>query len=272
LPGQQPGASGDVPTGLHGPISTGPKGNRVYFGHGTNSDGILQIVDRGKLLNGLKEPNAENLLYPQVGRFDLPPGYGAHTAFPVAGIALPASSGRKGRRDFVVVTNEALGEGCGGTRQKVWLIDVTDEARPTVASTWALDDRIGNFCARPGRVGSHSSNEDFTPIYYRRIMFIAHFNAGVRAIDIRDPYHPEEIAYYVPASGGRAVHTNNVEVDDRGYIYIVDRAGAGMHILELTGAARGVANFRRARAPEESSSRARDAVESSDADKESKKK
>ena len=31
--------------------------------------------------------------------------------------------------------------------------------------------------------------------------------------------------------------TNNVEVDDRGYIYIVDRANT-MHILELTGAAR----------------------------------
>src|SRR5499427_7529433 len=35
LPGQQPGSSGPVPTDLHGPISTGPKGNRVYFGYGT---------------------------------------------------------------------------------------------------------------------------------------------------------------------------------------------------------------------------------------------
>ena len=244
LPGQQPGASGEVPTGLHGAISTGPKGNRVYFGHGTNSDGILQIVDRKRLLNGPKESTTENLRYPQIARFDLPPSYGAHTAFPVRGMDLPESSGRLGRRDFVVVTNEALGEGCGGTRQKVWLIDVTDEARPEVASTWELDDRIGNFCARPGRVGAHSSHENFTPVYYRRIMFIAHFNAGVRAVDIRDPYHPKEIAYYVPAVGGRTVHTNNVEVDDRGYIYIVDRAGAGLHILELTGEARKIANFR----------------------------
>jgi hypothetical protein len=28
-----------------------------------------------------------------------------------------------------------------------------------------------------------------------------------------------------------------VETDDRGYIYIVDRANTGMHILELTGEA-----------------------------------
>jgi hypothetical protein len=40
-----------------------------------------------------------------------------------------------------------------------------------------------------------------------------------------------------------AIQTNNVEVDDRGYIYIIDRANTGMHILELTGAARKVARF-----------------------------
>src|SRR6476469_1007250 len=50
LPGQEPGSTGAVPTELHGPISTGPAGNRVYFGYGTNKGGILQIVDREKLL------------------------------------------------------------------------------------------------------------------------------------------------------------------------------------------------------------------------------
>ena len=35
-----------------------------------------------------------------------------------------------------------------------------------------------------------------------------------------------------------AIQTNNVDTDDRGYIYIVDRANTGMHILELTGEAR----------------------------------
>src|SRR5437870_5052369 len=40
-----------------------------------------------------------------------------------------------------------------------------------------------------------------------------------------------------------AIQTNNVEVDDRGYIYIVDRANTGMHTLELTGAARRIAKL-----------------------------
>jgi len=32
-------------------------------------------------------------------------------------------------------------------------------------------------------------------------------------------------------------------VDDRGYIYIVDRVGTGLHILQLTGPARAIANL-----------------------------
>ncbi|MBS1219727.1 MAG: hypothetical protein H6R21_2860 [Proteobacteria bacterium] len=244
LPGQEPGAAGGVPTGLHGPISTGPAGNRVYFGHGTSSGGIVQIVDRDKLLKGPKAPVRENLLAPQLGRYDLDASYGAHTAFPVLGMAVKGADGRTSKREFVVVTNEALSDGCGEAQQKVWILDVTEEAKPKVASTWAFDATRGNFCDRPGRIGAHSSNENFTDIYYRRILFIAHFNAGVRALDIRDPYQPKEIAWYVPASGGRTVTTNNVEVDDRGYIYIVDRHGLGMHVLQLTGAARQVANLR----------------------------
>jgi hypothetical protein len=44
--------------------------------------------------------------------------------------------------------------------------------------------------------------------------------------------------------GVRVIQTNNVEVDSRGYIYIVDRSASGMHILQLTGAAKNVARLR----------------------------
>ena len=83
LPGQEPGSTGAVPTELHGPISLGPEGNRVYFGYGTNKGGILQIVDRNKLLNGPKEPTAENLRYPEVARLAMSALNGAHTVFPM---------------------------------------------------------------------------------------------------------------------------------------------------------------------------------------------
>src|SRR6185369_12213086 len=106
----------------------------------------------------------------------------------------------------------------------------------------------------------HSSNENQPPMYARQFIFVTWFNGGVRAVDIRDPFHPRELGYYIPATTDKtdkrcvktdagerckvAIQTNNVEVDERGYIYIVDRANTGLHILELTGEARAAANAR----------------------------
>src|SRR5258705_5276706 len=86
LVGQEPGTTGTVPTDLHGMISTGPQGNRVYFGYGTNKGGVVQIVDRDKLLNGPKEPTADNLRHPIVRQIDLLPISGAHTTVPLLGV------------------------------------------------------------------------------------------------------------------------------------------------------------------------------------------
>jgi hypothetical protein len=262
LPGQQPGARGPTPESLHGPISTGPKGNRVYFAYGNATNGVLEIVDREKLLNGPKEPTDENLRYPVVSKLDFPEDVGAHTAFPLLQMSLPEfSRQKKGKvKDFVAVIGETVANDCQEFRQTMRMVDITDESKPVGVSTWTVPEASGNFCSAGGRFGAHSSNENFTPIYYGRILFIAHFNAGVRAVDVRDPFHPKEIGYYIPATTGKtdkrctgqgageqcklAIQTNNVEVDDRGYIYAVDRANTGMHILRLTGPAREVADFK----------------------------
>ncbi|MGE5200700.1 MAG: LVIVD repeat-containing protein [Acidobacteriota bacterium] len=261
LPGQQPGATGAVPTSLHGMISTGPKGNRVYFGYGTNQGGVLQIVDREKLLKGPSEPTPDNLLYPQVARLDMALSYGAHTTFPVLGIKVDEFTHDKigAVRDIVVITDEQILNECGEARQMVWLADVTVETHPMIVSNFYVPEASGDFCSRGGRFGTHSSNENMTTIYYRKIMFFSHFNAGVRAVDIRNPLRPREIAYFIPAItkntdkrcvkvDGKdrckvAIQTNNVEVDDRGYIYIVDRANTGMHIQQLAGEARKIADL-----------------------------
>ena len=252
LSDQEPGSTGAVPTELHGPISTGPKGNRVYFGYGVNKDGIVQIVDRAKLLSGPREPTPQNLAAPQIGRFELPGSFGAHTALPVLGMELAEFAKDKdgARRDFVVVVNEQIQNECLEQRQFVWIVDVTDERHPAAVATFNVPESSGSFCSRGGRFGAHSSNENQPPMFAKRTVFVSWFNAGVRAIDIRDPYRPREIGYYIPATSDRtdrrcvkaeagerckiAIQTNNVEVDDRGFIYIVDRANTGMHILELT--------------------------------------
>jgi len=70
----------------------------------------------------------------------------------------------------------------------------------------------------------------------------------VRTFDIREPQSPAEVGFYVPlpaqtvpaleAAGGYM--TNNLEVDNRGFIYATDRQGYGLDILELTGKARNI--------------------------------
>jgi hypothetical protein len=141
----------------------------------------------------------------------------------------------------------------------VWFVDVTIEAHPMVISNFEVAEASGHFCDRGGRFGSHSSNESMAPIFYKKVVFITYFNAGVRAVDVRDPYHPKEIGYFIPsiteATDKRcvkidgkdrckvAIQSNNVETDDRGYVYVVDRANTGMHILELTAEAKKAAGI-----------------------------
>src|SRR5712691_1123126 len=112
-----------------------------------------------------------------------------------------------------------------------------------------------NFIDRGGRFGPDATNEEFGAPLYQTIVLVSYFNAGVRAIDVRDPYNPKEVAYYVPSTtkatdmrygklkgvenvGRQVIQTNNVATDDRGNIYIVDRANTGMHVLERQGKAR----------------------------------
>jgi hypothetical protein len=263
LAGQQPGSKGEPPMELHGPISTGPKGNRVYFGYGTNSDGVLQIVDREKLVKGPREPTAENLLYPQIARLELGRFSGAHTTLPILGMELGqfARDAQGKKRDFVFIVNESLRNECTEeARQMVYVVDITNEATPFPVANFDVPEEKGSFCSRGGRFGAHSANENQPPMYDKRLLFFTWFNAGVRAVDIRNPYSPKEVGYYIPAISDRTVQrciktaqgqrckteiqSNNAEVDDRGYIYVGDRVNTGMHILELTGEARAAANFK----------------------------
>lgn len=253
---------GAIPTELHGGISTGPEGNRVYFGYGTNSGGMMQIVDRERLLSGPKEPTDANLRAPEIARLVMMPWVGAHTAYPL--LRMPIAEfqhdARGAVRDFVMIVSESLRNECREeARQMVWFADITVETHPMVVSNWTVPEASGHFCSRGGRFGAHSSNESFAPVFHKKLAFIAFFNAGVRTLDIRNPYQPREVGHYIPPITDRtaercvpvdgrqrckrAIQTNNVETDARGYVYIVDRANTGVHILEVTGEAREIAGL-----------------------------
>jgi hypothetical protein len=251
LLGHEPGASGPVPPGLHEATALG---KRLYLAYGTSANGVMQIVDLDKLLSRDRgatrydpvKPTREDLVAPVVSQLEMPPFWGGHTAFPVLGIDVPEYRhfGEHRVRDVVVLVSESVASDCRETHHPVFLVDVTVETRPFPIATFQVPESSGNFCKRGGRFGAHSVNWSMTSRFYRKLIFVSYFNAGVRVVDIRDPFRPTEVAFFIPANtAAGATQTNNVEVDDRGYVYLADRAGAGLHIVELTGDARKIAGL-----------------------------
>jgi hypothetical protein len=293
LPGGQPGSTGPTSTSLHGPISTHEHpnaagklargattddviGNRIYTAWGVGDDGVLQILDRKKLLpsslggtwsGDADRPSETDLLAPQVARLDMSPDQGGHTSMPVFGLT-PASYGKFTEfktRDIVLLASEATADKCQEAPHWSFVVDVTVENSktappgtrlepnpwqgPMVLSTMSVDPRAGekyprgNYCDRGARFGVHSSEENFRNPYYGRLTFLAYFTGGVRAWDIREPQAPVEVGFYVPVANANTVQpdgymTNNLEVDNRGFIYATDRNGSGLDILELRGDAK----------------------------------
>ncbi len=71
----------------------------------------------------------------------------------------------------------------------------------------------------------------------------AWFAQGLRLVDFADPYAPREVGYYMPdpAPGAERPSSNDVTVDDRGLVYLVDRVN-GVDIIETSA-------FRKGRSP-----------------------
>jgi len=246
---------------LHGPISTGPKANRVYFGYGTNKDGVLQIVDREKLLSGPKEPTAENLLYPQVAQAR--PAAGQRRAHPRAAprMSLPefAKDAQGAKADFVMIVNEQIVNECRETRQRGGSsTSPPRRSRSTCrASTsrrrWAISARAAVASARtrqrepaldvreaPGvrRVVQRGGTRDRHPrsVQPERSRLLHPAKTGKtdkRCVKMQDGKERCKSRFRPTTSRSTTAATS----------YIVDRANTGMHILQVTGEARKIANF-----------------------------
>jgi hypothetical protein len=283
LLGQQPGETSHegVTDGIaiHGMISAGTAKNRVYAAYGTGANGVIQILDRKKLLTAFengKKPTTEEMLAPQVGYLTMSPDQGAHTTFPIFAEPIPGFQGHSAlkKRDLLIVPSEAArGDHCspGPTGDRAgphlaFLVDISNEATPWPLSTFHVPENPGDYCGRGGRFGTHAVAESFYQPYYGKLAIFSWFNAGTRVFDIRDPFSVQEVAYFIPApnkftmsfcpSDGvshpagdpkitadcqKVIETNNVEIDDRGLIYSADRAGTGLHIMRLTGHAKEIA-------------------------------
>ncbi len=272
---EHPNASGRLARGA-GP--TDIIGNRIYLAYGVGDDGVMQVLDRtktlpapwGSFVGDPNNPTNAQLESAQASIMYLSPDHGGHTTMPVFGMKPRSYEDftEFKTRDIVLLASEATADKCQEAPHWSFIVDVTVENSktappatrleinpwqgPMVLSTMSVDPRAGekyprgNYCTRGARFGTHSSEENFRNPYYGKLTFIAYFTGGVRAWDIREPQAPVEVGFYVPVSNANTdpdgYMTNNLEVDNRGFVYAVDRNGAGLDILRLSGKARKIAD------------------------------
>jgi hypothetical protein len=216
-PGQQLGAPPEAGNGLGRTLHEArPHGDRLYLCY---LDGGLAVLD-------ISDPSQPRLTGTHTVSDAFAPHH--HTPWP-----LP-------NRNLLLVTHETVRPQCAEPPAFLWIYDISDPDRPTPISTYmpvSIDPitkqpTSGDFCARGGRYGAHNLWAGDGNLVY-----VAWFNAGLRIVDIADPHHPVEAGYYIPpAPAGRpAAQSNDVFVDDRGVIYLTDRWGVGLDILEFEG-------------------------------------
>ena len=239
LPGLKDGEPGYEGQYTHHPV-VDEQNNRLYVGY-RNAGGHIAAFDISDLSN-------HKLLW----SLDMnPPFRGPHTVSPIVYDEVPNFHGDAVPRTYAFVVAEASAPDSApcesGVRPASYMVDVTHEARPTTVSVWQVP--VGDYCKKGGRFGPHQSAETVNGRINRfenRIAWIAYFNAGVRVVDLSDPYRLNEVGYYIPNPTANShpmeeaqptvIQMNDVDIDHRGLAYASDRAGAGLFILEYTGA------------------------------------
>ncbi len=206
MPGQWT-AGGETPTWegtdtrCHHPIRNG---DRLYVSYWHGGIVILDISD-------MSRPKL-------VSHFDTNPPFPSptHTALPIPWRLMD--------RDILVVADEEAQKKRPDPPAFLWLFDITDEEHPVPISTHFLP-RVD----APGKVGAHQPAEQV----YDNILFVTYFSAGLRMLDISNPYAPEEIGYYVPSpgKGQKAPMSNDIFRRDDAMLFLIDRFD-GLEILE----------------------------------------
>jgi len=146
-------------------------------------------------------------------------GGSTHTCLPLPG------------RGLVVATDEQVHDGPHAPRRSIHVLDVSG-ASPVMLAQCPHPD---GFAHLPLRFGAHNLHEN-QPGSYRseRLVFATYFSAGVRVYDLADPRHPAEVAHWIPepAPGQPVAQINDLFVDPGGLVWVTDRIGGGLYVLE----------------------------------------
>src|SRR5262249_18354175 len=126
----------------------------------------------------------------------------------------------KGRR-VMVVADEDVAKLRPAPPAFSWIYDITDEKLPTPIATINVAVVDSDARARPAMPGRHQPPERFSG----SVIPFAWFAQGLRFFAIADPFAPREVGYFRPdpPEGSSAVSSNDVTMDGRGLIYVIDR-------------------------------------------------
>lgn len=140
-------------------------------------------------------------------------------------------------RDLLVVVDEAILPPGRDIDKQVRLLDISEPHHPRLVSAFptptAEDDGVAVVDPR-ARFGPHNLGEPRpgTP-FDDRYVFLTCFAGGLRVYDLEDPEKPVEVAALVPDLGpDRVPQSDDVTADDRGFVYLTDRTGGGLTVLE----------------------------------------
>ena len=240
LPGLKDGEPGYEGQYSHHPI-VDEQNRRIYVGY-RNAGGQAASFD-------ISDPASPRLVW----SIDMnPPHRGPHTVSPIVYDQVPNFGKSALPRTYAFIVDEAGGTAdmtpCPeGVRAGSYMVDITNETNPFPVSVWQVP--VGDYCSKGGRFGPHQSADTVNGQINRfdnKLAWLAYFNAGVRVVDLSDPYRLQEVGYYVPKATAMShpmaatqpvvIQMNDVDIDHRGLAYASDRAGAGLFILQYTGA------------------------------------
>jgi hypothetical protein len=223
IPGQHL-AGGEKPTWsgrqhrLHHTLRVG---NRLYAGcwHGG-----VRIVD----VSDIRKPKT-------IG------AYNYHPPFPEPShtfMALPREL--NGRKIAIAIDEEdhahsaeEMAKRRGRPHAALRTFDITDPAAIQPLAIFEVSELDSPWSrATPGRFGAHQFQEHMKG--GDTLVYCAWFAGGLRIVDVKDPTAPQEVGWFIPepALGKVAPQTNDVDVDEHGLVYAVDRY-SGFDILEF---------------------------------------
>ncbi len=145
--------------------------------------------------------------------------------------------------EFAIVTHETTTVNCDHPPAFVTFYDLRNIHHPLPVSTF-MPYETDPYEMRPvdkkwSQTGSrHGAHNIWLDMTKDDLMYICWFNAGLRIVDWSNPFAPKEVGYYIPEGTKERCcpQSNDVQVDrDTGLIYMADRWGLGLHILEYTG-------------------------------------